>query len=98
MALPPEAPAVNAKDTWRLPGVTTSEPGALAVVAGVAVTVDDAVPVPTALIAETLKVYSVPLLREVMVSDVRVLAERETSLQLEAISSEEWQYRDMPRR
>jgi hypothetical protein len=58
------AGAVNATDAWVLPGVATGEVGAPGTVAGV--TAEDAAeadPVPALLVAVTVKVYAVPLVR-----------------------------------
>ena len=58
IALPPlEAGAVKATDACALPGVATAAVGAPGTVRGVtAVDADDAVPVPVALVAVTVKV------------------------------------------
>jgi hypothetical protein len=81
---------VKANETSRLPAVATNDVGALAVVEGVAVTVLEAVPVPTRFIAETLKVYSVPFDRDVTVSEVRVLTDLEKSFHVDPEFEEYW--------
>ncbi len=55
------------------PGVPASPVGASEVVRGVAVTVDEPVPVPAALTAEMRKAYEVPLVRPETVDEVDVL-------------------------
>jgi hypothetical protein len=58
--------AVKATDTCALPEVPTTEVGAPGTVAGVtAEDAEDAAPVPTLLVAVTVKVYEVPLVRPV---------------------------------
>jgi len=52
-------------DTWVLPAVPDKPVGAPGVVTGTAEAIPEAVPVPTALIAETLNVYVAPLVNPV---------------------------------
>ena len=53
-------------------GLTASEVGIPGAVAGVAEAVPDAEPVPAALVADTRKLYDVPLVRPVTVAEVDV--------------------------
>ena len=65
IALPPlDDDAVQLTDAWLLPATALDSVGALGAVAGVtALEADDAGPAPAALVATTLKVYAVPLVR-----------------------------------
>src|SRR5258708_1382277 len=74
MAEPPlEAGASQANILWLLPGVTSRPAGAPGTVAGVTeLDGDEAGPVPTALVAVTVKVYLVPLVRPLTVALVAV--------------------------
>ena len=74
IALPPlEAGAVKLTVAWALPGVAEAPVGAPGTVAGVTEFegADDG-PVPAALVAVTVKVYAVPLVRPVTVIRVPV--------------------------
>src|SRR5258708_31537679 len=74
MAAPPlEAGASQLNITWLFPGVTSRPAGAPGTVAGVTeLDGDEAGPVPTALVAVTVKVYLVPLVRPLTVALVAV--------------------------
>lgn len=60
--------ATNATDTWLLPGVPTTPVGALGTVDGVTGNVDaDGALLPALLVAVTVNVYEVPLVKPVTV-------------------------------
>ena len=67
IAEPPLDGAVHDSATLESPAVPARLVGCPGTANGVDVTVDDAVPVPTAFTVETLNVYSVPLVRPVTI-------------------------------